>query len=483
MSNFFKHIIIGSGAAGSVVATELIKKSSSVAIIEEGRSFDSNYFKSKKIATRNKNLWRNGGLTAFFGKPIIPYAEGVAVGGTTVSNGGVMERPTEEWIEKLKNKFNLDGFDYANLQNIFLEVEKKLNVKHHYDEDKNQNLDSKIWSSYLEKMNISYRKSNLAHYKCQNHNQCISGCPNNAKHTNVFLNYIPEAKKSGTKIFHENKVTKIKKVGLHWQIHTLNENKKLIFTCEFLYMAAGAIQTPTLLRKNGLSKSAGQRLSFHLNYQILAKFKNVLNSKNGTIFTTDIDHYKNLGMSFNPANFQKSYLFSKFSNLNNEQVNLIEKNISNYGMYISQLKVDGYATIKGNLFGQPIITYELLNSDFERIKKSIKIFSDILIGSGAEEIILPYDNFKILSSKNEINNIIDNFDLSKMNFVCAHMMSSCAMGNTGKEVVDGTGSLSGEKNLTVVDASIIPECTGESPQLTIMTMAKRIIEIKMLNKL
>ena len=49
MSNFFKHIIIGSGAAGSMIATELIKKDSSVAIIEEGRSFNSDYFKAKKI--------------------------------------------------------------------------------------------------------------------------------------------------------------------------------------------------------------------------------------------------------------------------------------------------------------------------------------------------------------------------------------------------------------------------------------------------
>ena len=51
--------------------------------------------------------------------------------------------------------------------------------------------------------------------------------------------------------------------------------------------------------------------------------------------------------------------------------------------------------------------------------------------------------------------------------------------NTSKEVVDGIGSLLGENNLTAVDASIIPECTGESPQLTIMSIAKRIIEIKM----
>tara|TARA_B100001173_G_scaffold310390_1_gene324865 strand:+ start:603 stop:2051 length:1449 start_codon:yes stop_codon:yes gene_type:complete len=482
MSNFFKHIIIGSGAAGSMIATELIKKDSSVAIIEEGRSFNSDYFKAKKIATRNKNLWRNGGITAFFGKSIIPYAEGVAVGGTTVSNGGVIERPSIEWIENLKSKFKIDGFEYENLKNIFLEVEQKLNVRDHYKENENQNLDSKIWSNYLDKMKISYRKSNLAHTNCKRSNQCISGCPNDAKQTNVLLNYLPEAKKGGTKIFHKNKVIRIKKVGKHWDIYTINQNKKLIFKCEFLYMAAGAIQTPTLLKKNGLSKTAGQRLGFHLNYQIISKFKDVLNSKNGTIFTTDINHYKNLGISFNPANFQKSYMFSKFSNLNNEQVNLIEKNISNYGMYITQLKVDGFASIKANLFGQPIITYELLNSDLVRIKQSIKIICDILIGSGAEEIILPYDNFKVLRSKKEINNLIDNFNLSKMNFVCAHMMSSCAMGNTGNEVVDGTGSLPGENRLMVVDASVIPECTGESPQLTIMSVAKRIIEIKMWNK-
>ena len=285
----------------------------------------------------------------------------MAVGGTTVSNGGVIERPSKEWIENLKSKFKIDGFEYENLKNIFSEVEQKLNVRDHYKENENQNLDSKIWSNYLDKMKISYRKSNLAHTNCKRSNQCISGCPNDAKQTNVLLNYLPEAKKGGTKIFHKNKVIRIKKVGKHWDIHTTNENKKLIFKCEFLYMAAGAIQTPTLLKKNGLSKTAGQRLGFHLNYQIISKFKEVLNSKNGTIFTTDINHYKNLGISFNPANFQKSYMFSKFSNLNNEQVNLIEKNIRNYGMYISQLKVDGFATIKANLFGQPIITYELLN--------------------------------------------------------------------------------------------------------------------------
>lgn len=478
MLDFFKHIIIGSGAAGSVVASELIKQDSSVAILEEGQKFNSNYFQVKKIATRNKNLWRNGGITAFFGKSIIPYAEGVAVGGTTVSNGGIIERPSEEWIDNLNKNYKIEGFEYSSLNKIFSEIENKLDVKHDHDEYKNQNQDSKVWLNYLDKMNISYRKSYLAHSQCKNFNECISGCPNNAKNTNVHLNYLPEAVNNGAKIFENNKVIKIKKVGKSWEVMSESNNKKRLFRCDFLYLAAGAIQTPMLLKKNGLSKFAGQKLSFHLNYQIIAKFQKALNSQKGTIFTRDIDHYKHLGISFNPANFQKSYLFSKFSNLNNDQINQIEKNIDYYGMYISQLKVDGFATIKRNLFGQPLITYKLLESDILRIKNSINLISDILIGSGAEEIIYPYENFNVLKSKKEIDSLINTFDLSKMNFVCAHMMSSCAMGNNGKQVVDIYGNLLGEKNISVVDASIIPECTGESPQLTIMTMAKRLIEIK-----
>lgn len=477
MPNFFKHIIIGSGAGGSIAAHELSKKTSNIAIIEEGRSYDASYFKSKKIATRNKNLWRNGGTTAFIGKTIIPYAEGVALGGSTISNGGIVERPSHEWIEGLKNNYSLDGFEHNQMDRIFSEIEQKLNVNQENDYGNEYNLDSKIWINYLNRMKISYRNSNLAHSNCIKTNECISGCPRNAKLTNVSLNYLPEAKKNGVEIFAQNRVIKIKKNGRLWEVQTKHKDRKFIFTCEFLHFATGAIQTPILLKKNGFLNKFGNKLNFHLNYQILSKFKNPVNSENGTIFTTDIDHYKNTGISFNPANFKKSYLFSKFSNLNNDKINLIEKNINFYGIYISQLKVDGYASIKKNLFGQPIITFKLLESDLIRIKKSMKLIFDILLGSGAEELILPYDNFKSLSSKNDLNNLVDNFNLSKMNFVCAHMMSSCSLGNRPYDIVDGSGSLFSEKTIKIVDASVIPQSPGESPQLTIMSTAKRIIEM------
>ena len=90
MKNKFKYIVVGSGAGGSVAALELATKGENVALIEEGKEFDINFFQNKKISERTQALWRNNGITPFFGKPPVAYVEGVALGGTTVSNGGVL---------------------------------------------------------------------------------------------------------------------------------------------------------------------------------------------------------------------------------------------------------------------------------------------------------------------------------------------------------------------------------------------------------
>ena len=99
MNNKFKHIVIGSGAGGSVASLELSKKEESVALVEEGKEYNKSFFQKNSIAERTKSLWRNGGITPILGKPTIAYVEGVALGGTTVSNGGVLERPSSNLLD------------------------------------------------------------------------------------------------------------------------------------------------------------------------------------------------------------------------------------------------------------------------------------------------------------------------------------------------------------------------------------------------
>ena len=69
-----EYVVIGSGAGGSVAAMELSEAGKDVIILEEGLYFDSSDFKND-ISDMTKASWRNSGVTPFWGKPPIGFAE------------------------------------------------------------------------------------------------------------------------------------------------------------------------------------------------------------------------------------------------------------------------------------------------------------------------------------------------------------------------------------------------------------------------
>ena len=91
IEKFYKTVIIGSGAGGATVADALSKNFEGICILEEGKNYNKEFFLKRKISSRSQKLWRNGGFTPLVGKPPLPFVEGVALGGTTVSNGGYLE--------------------------------------------------------------------------------------------------------------------------------------------------------------------------------------------------------------------------------------------------------------------------------------------------------------------------------------------------------------------------------------------------------
>jgi len=474
MNNKFKNIVIGSGAGGSVAALELATKGENVALIEEGKEFDINFFQNKTIAERTQSLWRNNGITPFLGKPPIAYVEGVALGGTTVSNGGVLERPNENLLDSFFTKYNISGYRPEDLNVIFEKIEKKLfsnQIVHN-----NNNLDGEILIKNLDKNKISYKKTFLAHKNCKNFNECISGCPAGAKMTNLALTYIPEAIKKGLNLLTESKVVKVFKEGNNIGIKIKKNSNLTSLYCEKLYISAGAIQSPFIILKNGLNNKAGKKISFHLNYKIGAFFDEKINAEKGTIHTINIDHYKNDGFSLVPANFKKPYFFSSFPNFNNNKINSLEKDIDKCALYTTEIHIKGKAKILSGLTSTPIVKYQLEDSDLIKVKKSLKIFCEILLEAGAKEIFLAYNKKPIIKNSNDIKNLLDEFDTKEMSYVCAHTMSSCNMSNNSDGIVDENGYLKNHQNIVVADNSILPESIGDSPQLTTMAFVHKIME-------
>ena len=471
IQKFYKTIIIGSGAGGATAAYQLSKKFDSICILEEGKKFNQSFFSNRKISSRSQKLWRNGGFTPLIGNPPLPFAEGVALGGTTVSNGGYLEDIDDRAYENLKNIMYLGNNDVKILRSNFSQIKKKFDTQK--DKDQNFNGDSHILTKYLEKEKINYRFVDLARKNCRHNNQCISGCPISAKTTDVSLNLIPDSIKKGVDVFQNTKVLSIKKDGKNIVLST--NNKKYLFKCEKLILSAGALQTPFLLKKNGINNQVGKKIKFHLNYKILANFNDKVFAKKGTIFNIDINHFKNERFKFSATNFLEPYIFSTTSFLNNLEINRLNQRLDFLGMYVAQIEVRGYASLKSSIFSEPLIFYKLDDNDYKLIIKSIIEFCKILFGSGATELILPYGNGKILKSEKDLNEFVKSFKTKFMHFNCAHMMNSCPIGFENN-ILNNDASLIDNDNIFVLDASTLPTSSDSSPQLAIMSLVKFIIE-------
>ena len=294
--------------------------------------------------------------------------------------------------------------------------------------------------------------------------------------TNLALTYIPEAIKKGLNLLTESKVVKVFKEGNSIGIKIKKNSNLTSLYCEKLYIAAGAIQSPFIILKNGLNNKAGRKISFHLNYKIGAFFDEKINAENGTIHTINIDHYKSEGFSLVPANFKKPYFFSSFPNFSNDQINSLEKDIDKCALYTTEIRIKGKAKILSGLTPDPIVKYQLEDNDLIKIKKSLKVFCEILLEAGAKEIFLAYNKKPIIKNSNDIKNLVDEFDSKEMSYVCAHTMSSCNMSNNRDGIVDENGYLKNHQNIVVADNSILPESIGDSPQLTTMAFVHKIME-------
>ena len=173
------YLVIGSGAGGAVAFRELSNAGKDVLLVEEGIEWTSTDF-NKPIAELTQKLYRCGGVTPFFGKPIIGFGEACALGGSTVVNGGLLWR-TPEWIlDEWQKDYGINGYTNKDLSPYFEEIESSLNVSTEADLEGYDN-DSYLIEKASKKLGWKVVQVPRATINCIRKNQCGAGCPSGAK--------------------------------------------------------------------------------------------------------------------------------------------------------------------------------------------------------------------------------------------------------------------------------------------------------------
>ena len=479
-----EYLIIGTGAGGSVAGALLAEKGHDVIFLEEGGYYPSESYTSS-ISEMTTQLYRNQGVFPFLGQPTIAFAEGCCVGGGTVINGGLIWR-TPPWVlDEWRDEYKLEGYGQKDLERHFNTIEKDLHVVRHVLE-KNENLDSLALHKASEQLGWKSVMVPRAVKDCDNKNLCPTGCPTGAKQSTLET-YLPRALTNGARIFSRCRAMKI--------IHSNKKAKKIIakimgnksrdieISFNYLIIAGGAVQTPHLLHRSGISSLAGRNLHFHMNLKIVARFKDRLNAEQGTMFTVQVQEFEREGLLIMPSNIKPHYVAMTLSHCDNEVINSVLDHYQNLGIFVAMLRPKSTARVTSRFGDQPMVSYRFDPDDLPMIKTALRRTASLLFQAGALELYMPIAGFERIKSLNELERKLDGITPAKLEIITVHVMASCPMGpDPATSVISSDGKLWNMDNILVTDASILPSNIGESPQGTIMAFVHEIMQRHIKNR-
>jgi choline dehydrogenase-like flavoprotein len=411
--------IIGSGAGGATLAFELAKKGKKVLILERGSIVP-------RIGTERAAI----GFYDKYGR--LKSKEGVIIyrtimaGGTTVVSCGNGVRSLEKELNDLE----------INISRELDEAEKELGVAP---------FDLKLMGDGTKRIlesakNLGYDFVPMPKFidfeKCLSCGNCILGCVPKAKWS--ALMYIQKAQNFGTTLITNFKLNSIivknnKAIGLEGKVQ--NESIKIV--AEKIVIATGAIETPNILQKLGLS--AGNNLFCDLYTVVYGISKDSGLSKEPTMAIVNDSFHKSDGFILSP------FLDTALS--------LVFTNIKYYKMAMERDKLLGIMVkIKDDMEGRVRngrISKKITEGDKNKLERGNLIAKEILLEVGVDPA-----SITIIKPRG------------------AHPGGTAAIG----DVIDKNHETK-IKNLFVSDASALPEAPGLPPILTIIALSKRLAKI------
>jgi len=474
-----EYLVIGSGAGGSVAAMELAEAGKDVIVIEEGFHSKTADF-TNNISDMTQKNWRNSGVTPFWGKPPIGFAEGKCVGGSTVINGGLLWRTPQRMLDIWENQYGLKGYTNDDLIPHFEKIEHILNVGYHKKDD--QNIDSDVLINGCDNLGWKYVPVPRAGGKdCINENLCPTGCTSGAKQSTA-LTYIPKANNAGAKIFTGCRAIRINKHGyladtVKIEVRSQGQRRVIEIKSDFIFLSGGAIQTPFLLQKSKINAKAGKKLEFHFNLKFVTEFDKKIRAQDGTIFTVQVQEFMDDGLLIMASNYRRHYLAMTLAHFGNTVINEVMEKYDYCGLFVAQVQAKSKARIISAFRTDPFVQYNFDPADEPAIKDAIKKTVKLLFHSGAKKIYLPIlGSMPVTNSGASLNKAILNLKPKDLEIVSVHAMASCSIGSSENAVTDLTGKITGFKNIYITDASILPSNIGESPQGTIMALSHKILD-------
>ncbi len=470
-------VIVGSGAGGAMVARTLARAGFDTVVLEEGRRWTVEEFRTTHPIDRYAGLYRGAGATVALGRPSVVLPVGRAVGGTTVVNSGTCYRPPLAVQRRWRDQFGLGLADPDRMADHLGDVEHTLRVAPVPLEIMGRNgrllLDAAT--------TLGWRAAPIPRNApgCEGCCQCAIGCPRNAKF-GVHLNALPQACTAGARIISQARVERV--LHQHGRAAGVRARRPdgtaLDILADTVIVAAGATETPGLLRRSGLGAHPrlGRNLALHPATMLAGRFDDDVVAWHGVLQSAAVhEFHESDGVLIEATSTPPGMGSMVFPGYGAELLGWLDRapQVATFGAMVADRGVGSVSSAHG----ETLVRYNIARADVAKLVVAIEAMGRLLFAAGAVEVLTGLPDAMTVTSLPALQDALHRSDPRSLHLAAFHPTGTAAAGADEQLCpVDETGRLRGVGGVWVADASILPSCPEVNPQLSIMALALAVAD-------
>ena len=465
-------IVVGSGAAGAIVAKELAEQGHAVLLVEEGKYHRRADFTGQVLqAMRDFYDWQFWKVA--LGNTVIPVPAGRTVGGSTTINTATCFRPLD-WVHERWVDQGLPQLSKEAMAPYFDELEAALHIEpvpHEY------------WGRHVEIMSDLADARGLSHAPirrnapdCNGQNCCDQGCPSGGKYS-MDLSYVPMALNHGAMLLTETSMTRVlirdRKVR---GVELSSGGRRFQAAAPRVVLCCGALRTPLVMWDHDLGGGeVGRHLTIHPSTTVSARLDEELRGFGELVPSSHfIDEFSAQGVMLISANLPLDFAAMPIQLAGRQLMEEMERydRFGNWGVMIAETTKGRMRRLPG---GKVLTSYFLNQADVDRLHRGLVYLCGMYFEAGARECFPSVVGWPSIRDRLELARFRSaRLKAGQLMMSAYHPLGTCRMGQDPRHsVVTPDYEVRDVEGLSIVDGSVIPGPLGVNSQLTVMAFALR----------